>query len=630
MANRKIIASAEEKIRASGVLRELFFENGRIEDLGPWLHDHLGRRLPGVERILASDSEPGAGEIMDELLPETLVDMFGSELFEGIQGRELREKILDILFESDEYRKIFDIFYKGTGRNASEYRASLMEFKANKRGKAKECLEALKIPRRYPWKPGGTYARSFVQYAGLPDTFAGIRSEPPPDRIEEAVPKADLKELKSFQVNMKRQVVEILKGARENRAIVTLPTGAGKTRIVVEAIVDFLNSRSADRRILWIAQSQEVCEQAVSCFKQIWEQYGKGETLEIFRAWRGNDIPAPDETGIIVGGIQKLVSRKDELRSLADDGLLSGVFIDEAHHSFAPSYRKVLGYLQMSTYPDGGANNDNVPLIGLTATPERREVSETRSLLRMYGRKRIYPNGETEPVSEPNGPRFDKRWSTLNHMRRELEKLKYLAYAEFIPIDPGLEYFRLDEEETIDLEDGGDVWMKRIATEPERNNNIKSEIIREAEEGKKILYFGTNVVQSNAMSRILEKNGFGSVCITGDTRYAARRLYVDAFNDPDGGIQIMCNYNVLSTGFDSPQIDTVIIARPTTSIVAYQQMVGRGLRGEEFGGKEGNKCRIITVRDNIRKFNDAAVELGYEKFDRDVRNSDEVMNDAYA
>ena len=80
----------------------------------------------------------------------------------------------------------------------------------------------------------------------------------------------------------------------------------------------------------------------------------------------------------------------------------------------------------------------------------------------------------------------------------------------------------------------------------------------------------------------------------------------------------MCNYNVLATGFDSPQVDVVIIARPTTSVVAYQQMVGRGLRGEEFGGKKGNRCDIVTVRDNIEKYNNRHLELGWETYKKQL------------
>ncbi len=621
MSGRNLVASTDEKEKAGQILKEIFFDGIDDDNMGIWLHDYLQKRLPGVEKILAADYGTEDGEILDENLPRTLVEMFGSELFEGAFGADLRGKILDKFFELEEYSKIFKIFLGSSNYSASTIKEMKVKFSNDTKEVSRKYLQSLKDERqKHPWKPGGVFARRFVEQIRLADIFAGIRSEPKSGRIEEAVPKADLKELRNFQENMKNQVLEILNGSEENRAIVTLPTGAGKTRIAVEAIVKFLNDNSVDRNILWIAQSQEVCEQAVLCFKQIWEQHGKGETLNIYRAWGVNDIPTSDERGIIVGGVQKLVSRKNELHHISDDGALSAVFIDEAHHSVADSYAKILDNLGMSMFPDGIKSNDKIPLIGLTATPERRLDSETKRLLDMYGDKRIHPSKNSNPPSESNGIMFDENWGNLNFMRKNLEELKFLAHAEFIPIDPGRTVLKLDEKETRDLDGGGDLWIERIATEPERNENIKNEIIKEAKAGRKILYFGTNVSQSNAMSRILEKNGFSSVCITGDTRYAARKLYVDTFNDTNSdGIQVMCNYNVLSTGFDSPQIDTVIIARPTTSIVAYQQMIGRGLRGEQFGGKPGNHCRIITVKDNIRKFNDEKVELGYTKFERDIQ-----------
>lgn len=582
-----------------------------------------------MERIIASDCEPGSSEIPDADLPRTLVDMFGNELFEGKLGADLRGKILDKLFEQESYQKIFRIYLGSKSHNNDITRNLTIKFKANQKDEAREYLNSMKKDRKkYPWRPGGVFARRFVECIGIADVFSGIKSDPRLERIEEAIPKADLKELRPFQQNMKKQVLEILEGSGDNRAIVTLPTGAGKTRIVVEAIVEFLNKTSVDQNILWIAQSQEVCEQAVLCFKQIWERYGKGDILSIFRAWGTNDLPAADERGIIVGSVQKLISRKSNLHCISDDDALSAVFIDEAHHSVASSYPEILDRLGMSALPHGPRPNDKIPLVGLTATPERRHDSETVRLLKMYGDKRIYPRKDLKPDSESNGIVFDERWRDLKFMRERLEVLKYLARADFIPIEPG-KIFKLNKSETKDFESGGDIWIERIATEPERNNNIKNAILEEANTGRKILYFGTNVSQSNAMSRILEKNGFRSVCITADTRYATRKLYVDTFNkNGNNEIQIMCNYNVLSTGFDSPKIDTVIIARPTTSIVAYQQAVGRGLRGEKFGGRPGNRCRIITVKDNIRKFNNEAVKMGYEKFVTDYETFDTSIGDA--
>jgi len=621
LGNRKLTASIDEKQEAGKALCRIFF-NGKNDDrAGNWLQEHLERRAPGVEKILASEYGSDADELPYEKLPRTLVDMFGSEIFEGTFGNELRDKILEKLFDKGEYRTIFDIFLSTAHTNSSEIEDMKVRFSNDRKGDAKKYVEKLQEHQKHPWFPGGVYARRFVQKLRLADIFAGIHSDPKPGRLEEAVPKAKVPELKNFQKNMKGQIMKILEGSDENRAIVTLPTGAGKTRIAVEAIVEFLNKNGTERNILWIAQTREVCEQAVLCFKQIWEQRGIGSTLDIFRAWDKNDIPTPDERGIIVSGFQKLISQKDKLHHLSDDGILSAVFIDEAHHSVAKSYGEILKGLGISAFPEGCDANDRVPLIGITATPERRKSSETNKLWEMYGEKRIYPSDNFEPVSE-NGKRFGEEWKKLQSMKEKLTELKYLAKAEFTPIDPGKKIHQLDEEETMNMKVGGEHWIERIATEAERNKNIKNEIIKWAKKGKKILYFGTNVSQSNAMARILENENISSVCITGDTRYATRKLYVDTFNEKDNKIQVMCNYNVLSTGFDSPQIDTVIIARPTTSIVSYQQMIGRGLRGEEFGGKEGNRCDIVTVRDNILTFNDELVELGYSQYQKVLEQID--------
>jgi len=276
---------------------------------------------------------------------------------------------------------------------------SKMVFSADRKGEAEKYLQSMKKDhKKHPWRPGGFFSRRFVEQLRLADIFAGIRSDPAPRRIEEAIPKVDVKEMKNFQKNMKNHVVEILEGSNERRAIVTLPTGAGKTRIVVEAVVEFLNKNGVDRNILWIAQSQEVCEQAVLCFKQIWEQNGKGETLNIFRVWGKNDLPTADERGVIVGGYQKLVSRKNELHNLSDENALSAVFIDEAHHSVARSYVEILNGLGISAFPEGILENENVPLIGLTATPERQISSETNKLHRMYGENRIYPSEKFQRI----------------------------------------------------------------------------------------------------------------------------------------------------------------------------------------------------------------------------------------
>ena len=569
-----------------------------------------------------------ADEITDEERPRALVDMFTSEIFEGEYGYELRDKILDILLEKGEsdpnsYKTIRHIWEGSSAAKKNIVEDVKKKFQKDKPTTSAQLVECLKDHQRYPWRPGGPYAARFVSELRLPRIFAGIRSSGRRERKLEVVPKSEMKPLQNYQKNMQKQIENILNGSDEGtRAIVTLPTGAGKTRVVVEAIVQFLNKNGIEKNILWIAQSDEVCEQAVACFRQIWEQYGRGGTLNIFRAWGDNDIPTADEQGIIVAGIQKLHSNKsmENLNWIYEKEMLKAVFIDEAHHSTAPSYMDVLNRLEITPFLEEGSYrmNDKVPLIGLTATPERTDGSETKDLIAMYGKKRIYPTAKFKPARDSEGKLFGDEWKDIRFMKERLTKFKFLADAKFHGIEPGRK-FVMNERESKDQARGGEKYVSRIATEVERNQNIKKTIIRWAKKGKKILYFGTNVSQSNAMAKLLEKADIKSVCITADTRYAARKLYIDSFNDRDSGdVQVMCNYNVLATGFDAPKIDVVIIARPTTSVVAYQQMVGRGLRGEVFGGNEGNRCDIVTVKDNIYKFNNQRLDLGWRLYDKEV------------
>ena len=63
---------------------------------------------------------------------------------------------------------------------------------------------------------------------------------------------------------------------------------------------------------------------------------------------------------------------------------------------------------------------------------------------------------------------------------------------------------------------------------------------------------------------------------------------------------MLCNFGVLTTGFDAPNTDAVLLARPTLSPVLYSQMVGRAMRGPAMGGNA--ETTIIDIRDNFSMF----------------------------
>jgi superfamily II DNA or RNA helicase len=94
--------------------------------------------------------------------------------------------------------------------------------------------------------------------------------------------------------------------------------------------------------------------------------------------------------------------------------------------------------------------------------------------------------------------------------------------------------------------------------------------------------------------------GISAAEISGKTPRGARRYFLDRFQR--GDIRVLCNHSVLTTGFDAPKTDMILIARQVFSPVRYMQMVGRGLRGEKNGGTAS--CRIVTVLDNLGRFQD--------------------------
>jgi superfamily II DNA or RNA helicase len=109
------------------------------------------------------------------------------------------------------------------------------------------------------------------------------------------------------------------------------------------------------------------------------------------------------------------------------------------------------------------------------------------------------------------------------------------------------------------------------------------------------------------MAFLLRSRGIAAAFVSGATRDVTRRRIIADFKA--GDVQVLCNCEVLTTGFDAPRVTHVIMARPTVSQVLYEQMVGRGLRGARFGGTE--TCTIVDLEDHYRG---ERPMLGYQAF----------------
>lgn len=597
---KKYRPSTQDKDEAARILKNyLGFDKDPYKGAS-YLRKFLEEYLPGcIETYtsLKNTEENILVEYDDDKIPNLVVDLLDIELLEQ---KEIRELLLDNVYKRD--RKSLRSLAKSQGQEEvwDDY-------------KEEDLFNRLK---REKWYGGSNRARKFATFFGFPSIFAGFPSPSRPEYAEVVEKRPKMKQLRIFQENIKNQVMTLLesKDGRKNRGIIRLPTGAGKTRIAAEAALEFWRKNDDVQFVMWIAQSEELCEQAFACFKQLWEENGEdGKALKLFRVYHSGPLPRSDEDGIIIAGIDQL----DEFIKPTDQGknplafvskLIGAVLVDEAHRSISTTYRKVFASIGLELYPTG---KEQIPLIGITATPFRNLEKQTRTLLKIYNENILYPN----PSYSPNEG-IDDNWSKWNDLISMLTEQRILSRPKYYRLETGTS-FDMNQPDTDTLETKN-LLSKRVLAEvgknEKRNAAVFHEIMKWAKQKRSILFFGASLNQAVLISKLLNDAGILSAVITGATNPGARLVNIEMFKKKQ--IQVLCNYEVLTTGFDAPEIDTIIIARPTESRTLYEQMIGRGLRGPEFGGTE--TCDIITVIDNIFKFDRERVVLGSEEFLNDV------------
>jgi superfamily II DNA or RNA helicase len=469
----------------------------------------------------------------------------------------------------------------------------------------------LEAPRR--WVPGKPAALEFVQKAQLPMLLAGLPSDESPPPYEFLEGRLSLPALEDFQDEVRQQMTFAIAPRAGYRSIVTLPTGAGKTRVAVQAIRDWLYSLYEPERgvtrhaaVLWLAHTEELCEQACTCFRQVWQGSDSVAPLLLVRFWGGYtaDLGAHRETlrrvlespSVLVSTPQRIVnlleSGDEEAASLVRDlkANLGLLVVDEAHRAAAPSYRRIMRDLLTR----------EVPVIGLTATPFRMEYHDdpeagTREL------RDVFQN-LIEPL-KTLGP----------NPRSRLQERGILARPEFLTVETELT-LRVPsiEEGTLPTEDDIERIDRALAVKTDRSQRrlvILDRLIPLARNpANLILYFGPSVRDAECMAYLLRERGIPAAVVSGSTREATRRRLIDRFKRAE--LRVLCNCEVLATGFDAPRVTHVVMARPTVSQVMYEQMIGRGLRGKRFGGTE--VCQILDCVDDYR--GPVRPELGYKRF----------------
>lgn len=446
--------------------------------------------------------------------------------------------------------------------------------------------EGLDPPEK--WTP--TRAATFVASIGFPPEFvaAGSDKRPPIETISGPMP---LPPLHDYQKEVFAGLTKIVdERASKRRAVVSLPTGGGKTRVTVEAAVRLvLTGARENKSVLWIAQTDELCEQAVQAFRQVWLNCGsEGSDLTIIRLWGGAITPstAPAMPLVVVASIQTMNSRMESeaLNWLGQPGL---VVVDECHHAITKSYTNLLKWLDADVRGPKEEKSEETPIIGLSATPFRGADEESLRLAKRF-ENRWLPTDQENLYSKllAQGvlakPVYEALESKARGHLKELEKLGAL--------DDDWEGFKA--EQIIGR-------INRLLADDEDRNKLLLNQIENAEEDS-ILFFANSVKHAEEIAARLNLRGIPAAAVSASTAPSARRSFLEAFQQ--GKIRVLCNHSVLTTGFDAPKTEMILIARQVFSPVRYMQIVGRGLRGPRNGGTPS--CRIVSVLDNLGRFKD--------------------------
>jgi DNA repair protein RadD len=316
---------------------------------------------------------------------------------------------------------------------------------------------------------------------------------------------------------------------KDGNPCLVLPTGAGKSHVVAALCKDAL-TQWPETRVLMLTHVGELIAQNAEKMRQHWP----GAPMGICSASLGRKrLGEP----ITFAGIQTVRTKADRI------GHVDLVIIDECHlvsHKDEGGYRKLIGELT--------AINPALRVVGLTATPWRL--------------------GHGVITEKPG---------IFDHLVEPVTIEELLFKKHLAPLRSKVTALRYDTSDVGTAR--GDFKEAELAaavdTDPQ-NLAVVDEVIAQAGARKAWLFFCSGVEHARHIAEVLTLRGVPAACVTGDTPKAERKDILARFKA--GELRAVTNANVLTTGFDYPDIDLIAMLRPTKSPVLYVQMAGRGLR----------------------------------------------------
>ena len=335
--------------------------------------------------------------------------------------------------------------------------------------------------------------------------------------------------LREYQQRAIDQLYAWFEAGNAGNPCLVLPTGSGKSHIVAALCKDALQNWP-ETRVLMLTHVKELIEQNAQKMRQHWA----GAPLGIYSASMGRrDLGEP----ITFAGIQSVRTKSREL------GHVDLVIIDECHlvnHKDAGGYRTLLADLK--------AINPAMRVVGLTATPYRLGHGLITDKPALF-------DALIEPVSIEELV-FKGYLSTL---RSKLTRAKLDVTGVH---KRGGEFIESELQAAVDTDD--------------QNQAVVREVLALAGDRKAWLFFCTGVKHAQHVADVLREHGILADCVTGETPKKEREQMLADFKS--GKLKALTNANVLTTGFDYPDIDLIAMLRPTMSASLYMQMAGRGMR----------------------------------------------------
>lgn len=344
--------------------------------------------------------------------------------------------------------------------------------------------------------------------------------------------------------------------------VVVLPTGAGKSLVIAElcrsAVQDYAG------RVIVLAHRKELLEQNAEKIARLlpW-----GMSLGVYSAGLKSRQVGQD---IVVAGIQSVFRRADEF------GARHLVIVDEVHlvpRDGEGMYRTFLDTMR--------AINPRLRMVGLTATPFRtgegavcRQDGLFQRVCYEAGIQRLIADKFLCPVTNKVGA------ASADTSRLHVRGGEFIA------------------GEVERLFDGGELVQQAAA-----------EIVAKSAGRHSVLVFCSGVAHAGHVAEAIERiSGERCGVVTGDTIAIERANTLGQFKSQR--IRFLCNVDVLTTGFDAPNIDCIAILRATMSPGLFAQMCGRGLRIDP----SKQDCLILDFGENIQRHGPIdAIDYGRDK-----------------